>query len=166
MLGRIRRLFWKIATLFRSESWLLKKVRHEAQALKDELEGKLEGTLTDKAVELLLYAMDVAFLLLANYRRNLRGFTGSYVLRTADNKVAASALFANQKMSVRREAIASPTVTVTFKTAQALRRFLSAKEPDILDSLLANDVEVEGNLNYVYKFCFMARDLTRRLGIS
>jgi hypothetical protein len=162
MLGRIRRLFWKIATLFRSESWLLKKVRHEAQGLKDEL----EGTLTDKAVELLLYAMDVAFLLLANYRRNLRGFTGSYVLRTADNKVAASALFANQKMSVRREAIASPTVTVTFKTAQALRRFLSAKEPDILDSLLANDVEVEGNLNYVYKFCFMARDLTRRLGIS
>src|SRR5450631_2191783 len=162
MLGRIRQLFWKIATLFRSESWLLKKVRHEAQALKDEL----EGTLTDKAVELLLYAMDVAFLLLANYRRNLRGFTGSYVLRTADNKVAASALFANQKMSVRREAIASPTVTVTFKTAQALRRFLSAKEPDILDSLLANDVEVEGNLNYVYKFCFMARDLTRRLGIS
>lgn len=162
MLGRIRRLFWKIATLFRSESWLLTKVLHEAQALKDEL----EGTLTDKAVEMLLYAMDVAFLLLANYRRNLRGFTGSYVLRTADNKVAASALFADQKMSVRREAIASPTVTVTFKTAQALRRFLSAKEPDILDSLLANDVEVEGNLNYVYKFCFMARDLTRRLGIS
>ena len=162
MLGWIRRLSWKIAALFGSESWLLKKVRHEAQALKAEL----EGTLTDKGVELLFYAMDAAFLLLASYRRNLRGFTGSYVLRTADKKVAASALFANQKMSVRRDAIPSPTVTITFKTAQALRRFLSSKEPDILDALLANDVEVEGNVNYVYKFCFMARDLTRRLGIS
>jgi hypothetical protein len=141
---------------------LLKKVRREARALKSEL----ESTLTDKAVELLFYAMDVAFLLLASYRRNLRGFTASYVLRTADNKVAASALFANQRMSVRRDAIPSPSVTITFKTAQALRQFLSSKEPDILDSLLTNSVEVEGNLNYVYKLCFMARDLTRRLGIS
>jgi hypothetical protein len=162
MLGWIRRLFWKLAALFRPEPWLLEKARREARALKDALEGKL----TDKAVELLFYAMDAAFLLLASYRCHLRGFTGSYVLRTADNKVAASALFANQKMTVRRDAIPSPTVVITFKTAQALRRFLSAKEPDILDSLLTNDVEVEGNLNYVYKFCFMARDLTRRLGIS
>jgi hypothetical protein len=162
MLGWIRRLFWRLAALFRPESWLLEKVRREARALRDALEGKL----TDKGVELLFYAMDVAFLLLGSYRRHLRGFTGSYVLRTADNKVAASALFANQKMTVRRDTIPSPTVVITFKTAQALRRFLSAKEPDILDSLLTNDVEVEGNLNYVYKFCFMARDLTRRLGIS
>jgi hypothetical protein len=162
MLARLRRIFWKVVALFSPESWLLRVFRRKARALKDELEGKL----TDKFVEILLYTMDVAFILLASYRRNLRGFRGSYVLRTADHRVAASALFGGDKMSVRSEAVASPTVTVTFKDAAALRRFLFSKDQDILSSLLANDVEVDGNLNYIYKLGFMARDLTRRLGIS
>jgi hypothetical protein len=148
--------------MFSLESWMLGLVRRKAQALKDELEGNL----TDKFVEVLFYSMDVAFLLLASYRRNLRGFHGSYVLRTADQRVAASALFDHRKMSVGHEAVASPNVTVTFKDSAALRRFLFSKDQDILSSLLANEVEVDGNLNYIYKLGFMARDLTRRLGIA
>jgi hypothetical protein len=35
-----------------------------------------------------------------------------------------------------------------------------------MDSLLANEVEVEGNLNYIYKFGFMAKELLQRLGMS
>ena len=58
------------------------------------------------------------------------------------------------------------TVTVTFKDSAAMRRFLFSKDQDILASLLANEVEVDGNLNYIYKLGFMARDLTRRLGIA
>ena len=41
-----------------------------------------------------------------------------------------------------------------------------SRDQDILNSLLANDVEVDGNLNYVYKFGFMARDLGHRLGVG
>jgi hypothetical protein len=55
-------------------------------------------------------------------------------------------------------------VRVRFTDGAALRRFLFAEDQDILDSLLANEVELTGNLNYIYKFGFMARDLQRRLG--
>lgn len=158
----VHRLYLRFASWLKSEAWRFATLQREAQALKSALEGKL----TDKAVEVLLYVMEVAFVLMPDYRRNLRGFRGSYVLRTANGDVAASAVFARQKMSVRRKAIASPTVAITFKSPQALRRFLSSKDRDILQALLANDVEVDGNVNYVYKLGFMAKDLTRRLGLS
>jgi hypothetical protein len=146
----------------RPESRLLDLVRRKTQALKDELEGRL----TDKFVEVLFFSMEVSFILLASYRRNLRGFRGSYVVRTADKRVAASAVFGHEKMTVKTDAVASPNVTVTFKDPAALRRFLFSKDQDVLASLMANEVEVDGNVNYVYKLGFMARDLTRRLGIS
>ncbi len=162
MMTGFRRAFWRMVALFGSDAWLHEVLRRKAQALKDELEGKL----TDGFVEVLLYSMDVAFVLLASYRRNLRGFRGSYVLRTADRRVAASALFSGEHMTVRSEAVPFPNATVTFKDSAALRRFLFSKDQDILSSILANEVEVSGNLNYTYKFGFMARDLTRRLGIA
>ena len=162
MLVTLTRMFWRLVALVSPEAWLLGRVRRKAQALKDELEGKL----TNKFVEVLFYSMEVAFLLLASYRRNLRGFRGSYVLRTADRRVATSALFDHGMMSVRHNAVASPNVTVTFKDSAALCRFLFSKDQDILASLLANEVDVDGNLNYIYTLGFMARDLTRRLGIA
>ena len=162
MVTMLRRMYWRLLTWFKSEAWLLDLVRRKAQALKDELEGEL----TDKFVEVLFLGMDVAFVLIGDYRRNLRGFRGSFVLRTSDNQVAASAVFRRRKMKVKTFAVPAPSVTITFKDPAALRRFLFSKDQDILGSLLANEVEVDGNLNYVYKFGFMARDLTRRLGIA
>jgi hypothetical protein len=163
MLSLLQRIYWRVLAWFKSEAWLLDHVRRKAQALKDELEGEL----TDKFVDVLFLSMEVAFLLIGDYRRrNLRGFRGRYVLRTADNRVAASALFRWRRMKVKTFAVAQPNVTITFKDPGALRRFLLSKDQDILASLLANEVEVDGNLNYVYKLGFMARDLTRRLGFA
>jgi hypothetical protein len=157
-----RRTYWKVLAWFKSEAWLLDLVGRKAQALKEELEGRL----TDKFVELLFLSMEVAFILIGDYRRNLRGFRASYVLRTADNRVAASAVFCRRKMKVKTYAVPAPTATITFKDPSALCRFLFSKDQDILASLLANEVEVDGNLNCVYKLGFMARDLTRRLGFA
>jgi hypothetical protein len=88
------------------------------------------------------------------------------VLRTADGRVAASAIFAKGKMRVETTAVSSPTVTVTFTDPGAFRRFLFSKDQDVLNSLLANEVEIDGNLTYVYKFGYMARELTMRLGMA
>jgi hypothetical protein len=162
MLSGLRRIFWKIAAALAPKPWLVGVFRRKAQALKDEL----EGTLTDKFVELLLVAMDLAFILFASYRRNLRDFRATYVLRTVDQRVAASALFGGGRMTVRSLAVAAPNVTITFKDPAALLQFLFAKDHDILASILANEVEVDGNLNYVYKFGFMVRDLAFRLGLQ
>ena len=69
-------------------------------------------------------------------------------------------------MKVYDEEIDKWNVRITFKDAPALQAFLFSKNQDILDSILKNEVEVDGNLNYINKFGFMARDLMRRFGVQ
>ncbi len=127
---------------------------------------ELSGKLTDKFLELLLKGMDLAFCLSKSYRKNIKDFKGVYVFRTADNLVAATATFNDGNMKVHDEIRDDWDTRITFKDAAALRDFIFSKDQDILNSILKNDVEVDGNLNYIYKFGFMARDLSRRLGIG
>lgn len=131
-----------------------------------QLKEELFGQVTDKFLELLLSGMDLAFMLLPDYRKNIDHFSGRYLFRTSDGLVAASAIFNNGDMHVHEDAIEEWDVRITFKDAAALRAFLLSKNQDILDSVLANNVEVDGNLNYIYKFGFMVRDLIRRLGFD
>lgn len=133
-----------------------------SRKLREELYGKV----TDRFLELLLRGMDLAFYLSKGYRKNIKGFNGRYLFRTADNLVAATANFKDGDMQVHGESIDDWDVRVTFKDAAALSAFIFSKDQDILDSILANAVEVDGNLNYVYKFGFMARDLGHRIGVG
>lgn len=128
------------------------------------LQKQLLGEATDKFLEGLLDGMDTAFFLSRGYRRNIEGFEGKYLFRTADNTVAVSALFKDGDMQVKDEAVDDWDVKITFEDAPALLKFLFSKNQDILNSILANEVEVDGNLNYIYKFGFMARDLAKRVG--
>lgn len=137
-----------------------------SRRLKEELCGKV----TDKFLELLLHGMDWAFRLSEDYRKNIEGFKGRYLFRfrTADRYEAVAATFKDGDMEVNEE----PTgdydwnVRITFKDSAALRGFLFSKDQDILNSLLKNEVEMDGNVSYIYKFGFMARDLSRRLGVG
>ena len=110
--------------------------------------------------------MDLAFTISRGYRKNIENFEGRYLFKTADNLVTASVTFAKGDMKVHSQAIDDPNVTIAFKNPKALWAFIFSKDQDILDSLLANEVEVDGNLNYIYKFGFMARDLSHRLGVG
>ena len=58
-----------------------------------------------------------------------------------------------------------PNVTVVFKDADVLKRYLFSigQNQDILGLILANDVQLDGNWNYVHKFLFMVNDLIHRL---
>lgn len=130
------------------------------------LRREIEGQATDLFLELLLVGMDWAFCLMKGYRKNIEGFEGRYLFRTADELVVSSALFSGGNMRVEPDSIADWNVRVTFKNATALKDFLFSRDQDILNSLLANEVEIDGNLNYIYKFGFMARDLAHRLGVQ
>ena len=129
------------------------------------IKDQICGEVTDEFLELLLKGMDLAFFFSGGYRKNIEGFKGRYLFRTDDNMVTASAIFQNGDMQVRENGITDWDVKVTFKNAAALRNFLFSKDQDILNSILANEVEVDGNLNYIYKFGFLAKDLGRRLGV-
>jgi len=131
------------------------------RSLKEQLRGKV----TDTFLELLLRGMDLAFTLMRGFRRNIANFDGRYLFITSDGLVATAATFGNGNMSVKPDSIDDWDVRVTFKDASALQRFFFSRNQDVLDSILRNEVEVDGNLNLIYKFAFMARDLSRRLGV-
>jgi len=130
------------------------------------LADQLRGAVTDDFVELLLQGMELSFRLSKDYRENIRGFAGTYVFRTADGRVGCSAVFRDGEMKVDEKVRSPYDVRVSFKDAKALQRFLLAENQDILDSILANDVEVDGNLNYIYRFGYLVRNLQNRLGVA
>ncbi len=130
------------------------------------LRKELYGKVTDKFLEFLLGGMDLAFFLSKGFRENIKDFNGRYLFRTANNLVTVGATFNKGDMTLHKEGIDDWDIRVTFKDAAAISAFIFSKDQDILDSILANDVEVDGNLNYIYKFGFLARDLSRRLGVG
>ena len=127
---------------------------------------EIRSAATDKFLELLLMGMDSFFLVSKSYRKNIEGFRAAYVFQSANGTVHATALFDDADMKVKSKAQDNYAARVTFEDGAALRAFLFSKNQDILDSLLKNQVAVDGNLNYIYKFGFMAKDLMRRLGID
>jgi hypothetical protein len=120
----------------------------------------------DLFMEVLLKAMALAFCLCRDFRGSIRGFEAAYAFQTADGGVRTAAVFSGGAMTVLDEVPERHTVAVTFLSVRALRAFLFSGNQDILDSILANAVQVDGNLNYIYKFGFLARDLAYRLEIQ
>jgi hypothetical protein len=117
--------------------------------------GVAEGFL-----RLLLKLMDIVFMLnIWNFRDNIKGFSGRYVFHSKDNSIVASASFKNGNMKVHNRIIDKPDVTITFRDDKALMNYLLSPKPDILGSVLRQDVMVSGNLNYLYKFAYMAKRL-------
>jgi hypothetical protein len=119
-------------------------------------------------IELLLKGMDLFFFVTwdEEFRRHLKNFDGRYYFKTATETVKVSATFSNGDMQVHEDAIDDWDVMVTFRDGKALRRFIFSEEQDIFESLSENAVEVDGSLNHIFKFGYMARDLTHRLGIN
>lgn len=162
MASLLKRTVWAPVPFLFSDRTGMDLTRRLSKGLTDEFCGHV----TDKFVELLLGGMDLAFCLSKGYRKNIRDFSGRYLFRTADGLVGASATFQDGNMKIHENAIDDWDVRVTFKDTASLKAFLFSRDQDILNSILNNDVEVDGNLNHIYKFGFMVRDLGQRLGFG
>ncbi len=130
----------------------------------NQLKEQIEGEATEAFMELLLNVMSLTLRLSRGYRSNIKNFEGRYAFCTADGAVEDYVVFQDDRMKIYDRVQNGWNVRVTFKDAAALRNFLFSRNQDIVDSILANAVTVDGNLNYIYKFGFMARDLLHRLG--
>ncbi len=136
-----------------------------ARVFSGRLRDQINAAVTNQFVELLLRGMDLAFCLSRGYHKHIEQFQGTYLFRTARDEIVHTAIFADGNMQVRNESVADWNVRVTFRNAEVLKVFLLSPDRDIVDAVLKNDVEVDGNLNYIYKFGFMAMDLAKRLGV-
>lgn len=134
-----------------------------AELLTKPLVDKLRDELTDELLEGLLRGMDVWAALSKGFRHNLDHWEGDLVLSTRHNDVAVTARFRDGDMQVLDDPVSDYSARVEFQDGDALRRYFLSDEQDILESVLRNEVTVEGNLNHVYRFGFLARDLMVRL---
>ncbi len=119
----------------------------------------LGSDLAEGFLQILLSLMSVLFLISRNFRRNIRDFTGRYVFRDRGNRIETGVIFEGGRMHVKDGKLEHPNVTVVFRDSRALMSYLLSPKPDILGSLLRQDVTVEGNFNYLYKFAYMANRL-------
>jgi hypothetical protein len=103
--------------------------------------------------------MGLVFCLDGDFRRHIKNFNGRYLFRSLDHQITVSAVFENNRLKVTEQEISDTHMTVVFSNAKALMGFLLSPRPDILGSMLRQDITIDGNLNYLYKFAYMARHL-------
>ncbi|MDL1967387.1 MAG: hypothetical protein LWW97_02275 [Deltaproteobacteria bacterium] len=136
---------------------LLRTIR--ATRLQKRFLNCIESEIAEEFLEQLLRLMGLVFLLNKDFKRNIENFNGRYLFQSRDNKITMAAIFRDNRMKVYEKAIDRTNVTVNFKDAKALMDYLLSPKPDILGSILKQDVTIDGNLNYLYKFAYMARHL-------
>ncbi|MDL1973991.1 MAG: hypothetical protein LWX55_04260 [Deltaproteobacteria bacterium] len=136
---------------------LLRSVR--ANRVQKQFFNCIESELAEGFTELLLRFMSLVLFLNMGFRRNIKNFRGRYLFRSRDDEITVAAVFRDNRLRVYEKAIANTDVTVTFKDAKALMNYILSPKPDILGSILRQDVVIDGNFNYLYKFAYMAKHL-------
>jgi hypothetical protein len=111
----------------------------------------------------LLHLMGLAYASDPALRQHLAGFEGRYRFRIEDRDFLLSAHFSESGIRLRPGDAGETDVAIAFKDAGALVDFLLSPNPDILDAVLKQDLSVEGNLNYLFKFAYMAKRLQQMM---
>jgi hypothetical protein len=119
----------------------------------------LESEGAEEFLDVLLKLMGLVLRLDEDFRRNIQHFNGRYLFCSRDRRITVAAVFKNNRLKVSQEEIYDTHMTVIFRNAKALMGFLLSPKPDILGSMLRQDVTIDGNLNYLYKFAYMAKHL-------
>lgn len=127
--------------------------------LGEKLNNSFASETAEEFLQTLLNLMGLMFTFHDGYRSNIRNFEGRYQFCSKDGEVTVAALFRDNRMEVVEKKIDRPDITITFRNGRTLLNFIMSPRQDILGSMLRHDVMTEGNLNYLYKFGFMAKQL-------
>ena len=157
-----------------SKEMQLSLIKEKINSLKIDIENEATGEALDNLLFLLLKAMGLLFLINKDYRKNIKDFTGSYVICSSDNKINVSAIFKKipvfftkkDGMEVKDSVVDNATTTVTFKNGKAMADFLLSGNTDVIAGMLNNQLSVSGNLNYLFKFVYMLWLIPELLGIN
>ncbi|MBT9169120.1 MAG: hypothetical protein DDT19_02472 [Syntrophomonadaceae bacterium] len=119
----------------------------------------LQSEIAKEFLRLLLKLMSLALKGDEKFRRNIKGFRGRYQFRSVDNSVTVAAVFTGKGLEVKETLLPDADVSIIFKDSKSLMKYLLATDRDILRLLLNNKVVVKGNMNYMFKFEYMANHL-------
>ena len=130
------------------------------------LNGRLTNKNTDNLLPLLLRVMDLFLCLFADYRKHIENFEGQYLLTTREGGFRSGAIFRNGYMTIPKGDMPFSDVQITFENPKSLLQFVLSRRQDILELILNNRIEINGNFNLALKFWFMVRELRQKLGLG
>ena len=116
----------------------------------------IEGNAIDNVLDILLKLMGLMFKLDQDYKRNIENFQATYVFTDYNGDFYTAVDFDNGKMKVSNKEVPKPTFKLIFRDNNALISVLFQGASDILKSMLNQEVDFEGNINYMSKFGYMA----------
>ncbi len=151
-----------------------KSIERRLQAIKTDMENQIAGGALDKLLYLSLNAMSLLFWVDKDFRRNIKDFKASYVIKSRDGTIDVSAVFGKRRilftqmdaMTVKDSEVDDPVSKVIFQDAASMVKFLLSGNPDVLQGMLNNQLSVSGNLNYLFKFAYMLMSIPEVLGIT
>ncbi len=128
----------------------------------------LEAETAETIMETLLLLMKTRFLIDpifigSDYLHNLDNFDVRYQFRSKSGDISVLVEFYQGQMNWKESLSQDVIATLEFKDGQALVNYLInyviLQNRDFLQSILNNEIQVSGNLNYLYKFLFMANHM-------
>lgn len=126
----------------------------------------LESEPREAFLELLLLVMGLTLLVDRRFRQNIARYNASYVFQSRDRSTLATLVFAGGRMKVQPGAITAPDIIVTFEDHAALARFLFNDRSDLIGSIVDNEISCVGNLNYLRRLAYMAKQLQLRFACA
>jgi hypothetical protein len=146
--------------------------RNKLLALRDAIVANMSSDLMDKILEMALNAMCLMFKLLPAYRKKIKGFKGKIAFKSKDEGINVTAVFKRVGifrmwgLQVLDTAADDANVTLTFRNGSAMADFLLSGNPDIIAGILDKKLSFSGNVNYLFRFVYIARHLPVELGIQ
>lgn len=134
------------------------------KAMEKKLLNCISGHTIENVLDILLELMGLVLRLDSHYRRNIEDFNAVYVFTDKAGDFYSVATFQNERLTVSNEKVENPTFTLIFKDDESLIKLLFSGAPDILNAMLNQEVDFEGNINYMSKFAYMALHLV--LGLT
>jgi hypothetical protein len=128
----------------------------------------VEAETAENIMETLLLLMKTRFLLDpiiigSNFRQNIENFEATYQFRSRSGDVGVLARFHDGELAWQEALSQEVNATLEFKDGRALIKYLFnyivLRDRDFLQSMTKNEIKVSGNLNYLYKFLFMANHM-------
>ena len=131
------------------------------------LDDRATKDFLDGLLKLMEFRLESPPTLDAEYHKNIEEFQGTYRFQDQKRNIETVVLFADGNMRINPQNPTAADLTVTFQDGDCLRNFLLPSsapkrdflKKDILKSILNHEITVEGNLNLLYKFGYLANHL-------
>lgn len=133
-----------------------KKLKKLLENFEKQFLDVVEGRITENALDAVLNLMSVLFVLDKDYRKNIEGLEAVLVFTDQADDFYVAATFHKNRLKVSNKKVSDPSLTLRFRDNDTLIKLLFSGSADILNALLNQWVSIEGNVNYLCKFGYMA----------